>query len=237
MLSLICVLGLAAGNAHNDTYDAEADKKTPHKAWRPIPSGVIHPGSAMNAAYFMYGMIVIIALTLSFLVAVVTIWYVFLLHLYNEKARQEWGLGGHIVASLLTTATVILPMAYVGSLALFPLALGLFLLEVGREIIVSIPDTDEGVNTLPNQIGVEKAARLSRVYTLGWCLIFPIQPLLTLAIGELYLLTGALWGVCLFLAPLYAKEKEKPRVWIKFQVLTKIPMVVFVVALLVEVWL
>jgi hypothetical protein len=185
-------------------------------------------------SYFVYGMIVILGMTLSYGVFVAVVVYVGLLHLYNERARRNWGLYGHVVASLLTTSCVVLPMAYSLNASLYPLALGLFLLETGREIIVSIPDSDEGVKTLVGEIGPGKAAKLSMVYVVGWALVSPLAILTVPRLDGLYLIGSAVWAFGLVVAPLFALQKNKSYQWKIFQMLTKGPMVLFVVLLLLE---
>jgi 4-hydroxybenzoate polyprenyltransferase len=236
ILALISVLGLAAGNTHNDVYDKDADARTPHKAWRPIPSGIIHPHSAMNMSYFLYGLVVMLGLTLSIQVGVLTVAYVGLLHLYNERARQSWGLFGHIVASVLTTSCVVLPMAHAWRWSLYPLALGLFMLETAREIIVSIPDRDEGVKTLVGEVGTDSCRHIAQVWIIGWFLVFPLAVSLTPKLGALYHTAGIVWGVGLFVSLYFANVSDTSKQWKMFQILTKAPMVIFVLALLLEVW-
>jgi len=242
LLGLIVTMGLIAANIENDVVDHQSDKSTPHKADRPIPSGLIRPGEAISTSVIIYGMVLVLAYVLSTYVLVVTLLYLVFVSAYNHYGKRSFGMFGHALAALSSTSCVVLPMVYSHNNSLCFLAIGLFLLETGRELIVVCPDYLENrgrnkCSTVPAQIGIRNTLALSYAYTVPAAIICMLNVGLNPYLGNLYIMAGLLWiGGLLFSPVPYIFEKNTDVIpsWIVFQVSTKLTMGIFIISLILD---
>jgi len=241
-LGLIVTMGLIAANIENDIVDQHSDKQTPHKADRPIPSGLIKPGEAISTSLIIYGMVLVLAFLLSVYVLVATLLYLVFVSSYNHYGKRSFGMFGHALAALSSTSCVVLPMVYSQNHSLIFLAIGLFLLETGRELIVVCPDylENQGRNrcsTVPSQIGIRYTLLLSYVYTVPAAVICMLNVGLNPYLGNLYIMCGLLWIGGLLFSPIpYITEKDRTIVpnWLTFQITTKLTMGIFIMSLILD---
>ncbi len=167
MTCLFAVLLSAGLMVHNDYYDLPSDRVTrPHK---PLPSGIIRPGTAKWVGFGLMAAAVLVALfgrwwdfgELDFVTALMVA-FVFLVGLYYNARGKYTGIWGHVMVAI---GVGLIP--YVGAMpfgdyvSMAPLALGIGVMEVGREIMVCAGDIEgdraAGFCTLPVKIGQRKS--------------------------------------------------------------------------------
>ena len=214
LLTLLGAACLSAGiMIHNDYTDAVSDALT--KPYKPIPSGVISAGAARAVGLALMGLAVIVAAltTLPFLgranwmLAAFTFLLVVMAVYYNHWGKKH-GLWGHTAVAFGVGA-----IPYWGGLAvapndlttLLPLAISIFVMETGREIMVSLSDwrgdAAAGFRTTPIALGLERATKLAGWFYLAYLgLLF--WPFIQGSFGWLYLL-GALGFAAVLLVTWY----------------------------------
>jgi 4-hydroxybenzoate polyprenyltransferase len=242
ILALIVCMGLIAANIENDVVDRETDKLTEHKSDRPIPSGLIRPGEAISSSIILYVFCLVLSYTLSLRVLFVTGFYLVCVSTYNHYGKRSFGMFGHALAALSATSCVVLPMIHSLNWSLCMLAIGLFLLETGRELIVVCPDYLENTgrnrcSTVPSQLGIRNTLILSYAYTVPAIIICMLNLGLNPFLGNIYLIAGVLWAAGLLFTPVpYILESEKNLIpnWLVFQVGTKLTMGIFIICLILE---
>ena len=208
---------LAAGlMVHNDYTDLPSDRvNRPHK---PIPRGAISPPTARYSGIAMMAASIIISFFIGYpngdtwgghfmglnvpcgLLTVV----VFIVGVaYNERGKHM-GIWGHVMVAF---GVGVIP--YWGSLAvepsdpyvMLPLALAIFVMEIGREIMVCagdvVGDREAGFSTLPVRIGRTRSVWVSMLFYLGFLPLYPISYYgwfgLPRVFGTLYLAGGAVF--------------------------------------------
>lgn len=234
---ILCLLAagfLSAGlMVHNDYTDLDSDRvNRPNK---PLPQGIISPEVAKYTGIILMGISVIFGFCTT-LVLQPDAWYLpFGLNipcgiltlivmvegiLYNQSGKYT-GLSGHI---LVAFGVGVIP--YWGALAvkptdllsMFPLALAIGVMEVGREIMVCAGDIKgdikAGYQTTPVRLGRIKSMWVVLPFYLGFIPIFPIPYFgwfgFPKIFGDLYL-----WGAILFEAILLITWIDTYRVAIK----------------------
>lgn len=151
----------SGGNALNDYFDRESDKK--NHSNRPLPSGRLTPQAALIFAILCFLLPILIIPFMQVIPALIVISAAVLLLLYETKLKAQ-GLPGNIVVSLLTGATFLLGAVIAGNW-MFGATLGIlaFLSNLGREISKDIEDMegDTDRQTYPQSVGRQKAAFVS----------------------------------------------------------------------------
>ena len=254
---------LSAGlMTHNDVTDLQSDiVNRPHK---PLPVGSITIKTARIVGIILMVLSILIALfinykddgLLNWKCAILT-FIVVIVGLYYNYYGKHHGIWGHIAVAFGVGA-----IPYWGSFAIFPnelivmapLALAIFIQEIGREIMVNAGDFhgDEkaGFKTLPILIGRKKAMYVAFIFYLLYIPIYPLPAIdyLHLGIpkvfGPLYLFGGTLFGLGLIFTwvltyRIVLKNDEK-KIWKAFELYertgTRLMVIVFQIFLLLEVF-
>ncbi len=234
VLSLFAAGLLSAGlMVHNDYTDLESDRvNRPHK---PLPQGVISPQVARISGIAMMGLAVILAFCTTLILrpsawfvpygvnipcGVLTLIVMFVGISYNRSGKYT-GIWGHIMVAF---GVGVIP--YWGAIAvkptdlisMFPLALAIGVMEIGREIMVCAGDIKgdikAGYRTTPVRLGRLRSILLVLPFYLGFIPIFPISYFgwfeFPIIFGDLYL-----WGAIMFVLILLLTWIDTYRVAIK----------------------
>ena len=218
MTCLMAALLSAGLMVHNDYYDLPSDRVTrPKKA---LPSGAIKASTARDVGFALMALGVVTGLLVRFPATgeldVVTALFaalVFLVGLFYNIRGKHTGLLGHAMVAL---GVGLIP--YMGAVPfrdyadMLPLAAGIAVMEVGREIMVCAGDIEgdraAGFSTLPVRIGQRKSLLVALGFYLASAPLFllyvpPLAGLVpgldTAMFGRLYLV-----GIAAFLAALIA---------------------------------
>ncbi|MAE69431.1 MAG: 4-hydroxybenzoate polyprenyltransferase [Gemmatimonadetes bacterium] len=201
---------------HNDVTDYPSDRvNRPHK---PLPRGAIgHQSAKWTGIVFMCAAVAVASIhhapggglewnpVMSALTAAIVASGIF----YNDHGKMH-GLLGHAIVAFgvgaipLWGALKLYPAAGSGIL---PLACAIFVMEIGREIMVCIGDMpgdiEAGFRTLPIRQGRDRAMRFVLLYYAGYLLLLPIP---FTGIGPLPGLFGPVYlaGAIVFAAVLLA---------------------------------
>ncbi|MCK4823605.1 UbiA family prenyltransferase, partial [bacterium] len=171
---------------HNDVTDLESDKvNRPHK---PLSAGVIKVKTAFITGLVLMFLSIIIALlinikdegAINWSCGILTLILVMMGLYYNHYGKYH-GIFGNIAVAFGVGS-----IPYWGAIAvapnypvlMFPLALAIFVQEIGREIMVTAGDFEgdrkAGFKTLPVKIGRKKAMYVALLFYL---LFIPLYPL------------------------------------------------------------
>ncbi len=257
--ALTCVFAalLSAGlMVHNDYYDLPSDRVTrPHK---PLPSGAIRPETARAVGFVLMALAVLVGLLVRWpeereldVPTAVVVAVVFLVGLYYNAKGKYTGLAGHAMVAL---GVGLIP--YVGAVpfgdyvSMAPLAAGVGIMEVGREIMVCAGDIEgdraAGFSTVPVRLGRKR----SLLVVLGFYgaavpffyLYHPLLAGLVPGLGEdifgpLYLVGAGVFMAALFV--LWGLVWRKP-VWDSFEAYirtgSRLVIFLFQLLLLAEAW-
>jgi geranylgeranylglycerol-phosphate geranylgeranyltransferase len=273
---ILTILGaglLSAGlMVHNDFTDLESDRvNRPHK---PIPRGIISPETAKYTGIGMMVVSIIVGFfinifewgngfsnsdlytpfglnlpcgILTFVVVVVGIFY--------NKDGKYTGLTGHV---LVAFGVGVIP--YWGAIAveptdlvsMLPLALSIFVMEIGREIMVCAGDIkgdiEAGYKTTPIKMGRLNSIYFVLIFYLGFLPIYPISYFgwfgFPKIFGEIYLAGATLFAAILFLTWAdtlrVAKKGDDDLTWQAFErnirTGTRVGVIFFQVILFIEVF-
>ena len=217
MTCLFAALLSAGLMVHNDYYDLPSDRVTrPNK---PLPMGVIQPGTAKWTGFGLMAAAVLVALFDRWwdfgeldVPTAVTVALVFLVGLYYNARGKYTGLAGHVMVAI---GVGLIP--YVGAMpfgdyvSMAPLAAGVGVMEVGREIMVCAGDIEgdraAGFRTLPVRVGQRRSLLVALAFYIASVPLFylyvpelaqDVPGLATDVFGTAYLT-----GVTLFLASLF----------------------------------
>ena len=167
MTCLMAALLSAGLMVHNDYYDLPSDRVTrPKKA---LPSGAIKASTARDVGFALMALGVVTGLLVRFpatgeldIITALFAALVFLVGLYYNTRGKHTGLLGHAMVAL---GVGLIP--YMGAVPfrdyadMLPLAAGIAVMEVGREIMVCAGDIEgdraAGFSTLPVRIGQRKS--------------------------------------------------------------------------------
>ena len=171
---------------HNDVTDLKSDKvNRPHK---PLPMGSIKVKTAQITGLALMILTIFIALLvnikdngpLNWKCGILTLSIVAVGVCYNHYGKYH-GIFGHIAVSYGVGA-----IPFWGAIAIapqylflmFPLALAIFIQEIGREIMVNAGDFNgdlkAGYKTLPVLLGRKKAMYVALIFYLAFIPIYPI---------------------------------------------------------------
>jgi 4-hydroxybenzoate polyprenyltransferase len=233
MTCLFAALLSAGLMVHNDYYDLPSDRVTrPHK---PLPSGVIRPETAKWTGFGLMAAAVLVALvgrwwdfTEVDVPTAVMVAVIFLVGLYYNARGKYTGLLGHaLVAFGVGMIPYVGAMPFLDYLSMAPLALGIGVMEVGREIMVCAGDVEgdraAGFSTLPVRMGRRRSllvalafyvASVPFFYLYSPVLADLVHPEWGTVFGPLYLVGVGLFLITLLL--LWAMVWRNP-VWDSFE--------------------
>ncbi|MCC6015770.1 MAG: geranylgeranylglycerol-phosphate geranylgeranyltransferase [Desulfurococcaceae archaeon] len=237
ILSVFTIGG--SSNIINDYFDAPIDSI--NKPWRPIPSGIIKPKSALAASIIMGLTGIAIAFNISFLAGLLASVAFTLSYLYSYKLKKVLLVGNIVVAFLAALSIVYggtvfgINNARISDVAIA--SLFAFLLNLGREFLKGIEDVvgdkKYGIQTIATCFGV-KIAYMSSVVIFSILIMLSIVPYLMLRYS-IYYLVIALVGVDLtVLISLIISSTLNPRDALKATRILKIAVFVGISAFLVE---
>jgi len=271
VLTLAGAALLAAGlMVHNDYTDLESDRV--NRPQKPIPGGLIAPKTAKWIGIILMGGSVIIGFTTTLagpgdnstsltplglnlpcglLTAVIVIAGIF----YNSRGKYH-GIWGHVIVAFgvasipLWGAWALRPYHAYDLKMMLPLALSIFLMEIGREIMVCIGDIHgdrrAGFRTTPVRQGREMSMYLVLLF---YTLFIPVYPIPYLGLFGFPRVFGTAYivGASLFILILYATwfnvwralgRGGEDRIWHSFELNirtgTRLGVVLFQVLLFVE---
>ncbi len=217
VISLVTSGLLAAGlMVHNDYTDLESDRV--NRPLKPLPAGVITPETARVTGIILMGLAVVLSfgttlvlkpsafylpLGINLPCGLLTLMVMLVGILYNRSGKYT-GLLGHVMVAFGVGA-----IPYWGAIAvrptdlisMFPLALAISVMEVGREIMVCAGDikgdTKAGYRTTPVRLGRLRSMHVVMVFYIVSIPIFFIPyfgwKAFPKIFGELYL-----WGAIIF---------------------------------------
>jgi geranylgeranylglycerol-phosphate geranylgeranyltransferase len=198
-----------AGNAVNDYYDKEVDKKNAPK--RPIPSGLVSARGAFFLALSLFGIGIVMSFFINHYCLALASFNSLLLFFYARDLKGTIFIG-NVAVSYLTASTFIYgALVLVNPLTTMFLALLAFLANVGREIIGDIEDIEgdrkAGLKTLAIKIGRKKSWWYGTVYILTAVVLSPIPYLMGL-LGAYYLMT-VLLADAVFVESILTRDARK----------------------------
>ena len=214
----LLVLGagfLGAGlMVHNDVTDLPSDRI--NKPYKLLPRKVISPRAASRAGIGMMLAAVIFSSIhvlpgewrVNWLCGLLTLSIFLVGILYNHRGKSM-GILGHVFVAYgvgaipFWGAVKLFPSAW---RYMFPLAFSIFIMEIGREIVVCVQDYDgdrkAGFHTLPVRVGQKKAMYAVLPFYVAYLLCFPVAHIGWLGFpkifSELYMWGASLFGVMLF---------------------------------------
>lgn len=155
---------LAAGlMVHNDYYDLPSDRVT--RPGKPLPAGAIRPETAKWTGFGLMAAAVLVALMGRWwdfeeldLPTALMVAFVFLVGLYYNARGKHTGLAGHAMVAIgVGLIPYVGAMPFADYVSMAPLAAGIGVMEVGREIMVCAGDIEgdraAGFKTLPVRLG------------------------------------------------------------------------------------
>ncbi len=254
---------LASGlMVHNDVTDLKSDKiNRPHK---PLPSGIIGVKTAYIVGLALMILSIIVASSVNIKDQGVLNWncgifttILVAIGVYYNHYGKYHGVFGHVAVAFGVGA-----IPYWGSIAAFsdklllmlPLALAVFVQEIGREIMVCAGDYQgdlkSGFKTTPVRIGRKRSMYVALFFYLIYIPIFPLPAFDWLGIGvpqvfgTVYLIGGSLFGIALLLtwALTYrvVLQNDEKKIWTAFERYertgTRVMVIVFQLFLLLEVF-
>ncbi len=194
-----------AGNVINDYFDVKIDSI--NRPERPIPSGRVKLKEALYFSYILFGLGILLAISINLICGFIALLNSLLLILYAKTLKGTPFLGnlsiGYLTgSSFLFGASV---FGFEGLEALFLLFLLAALAITAREIVKDIEDMEgdkmEGADTLPLRIGAKKASYLAVLIGFLAMFLSPLPYLMSvLGVRYLYLVLLADLG---FLAAIY----------------------------------
>jgi geranylgeranylglycerol-phosphate geranylgeranyltransferase len=228
---ILTILGaglLSAGlMVHNDFTDLESDKvNRPHK---PIPRGIISPETAKFTGIALMLLSIIVGFFINIFewengvsngdyftpfglnlpCGILTLVVVVVGIIYNKDGKHA-GLTGHVMVAF---GVGVIP--YWGSIAvqptdlvsMLPLTLSIFVMEIGREIMVCAGDIkgdiEAGYKTTPIKMGRLNSMYFVLIFYLGFLPLYPISYFgwfgFPKVFGEIYLVGATIFAAVLFL--------------------------------------
>lgn len=170
---------------HNDYTDLASDKI--NRPWKPVPSGAISPKTAKwTGLGMMFGGTLLAFFidfhngNINFSAGFVALSLTIVGIVYNH-----WGKGWSIWGNVFVAYGVAIIPFYGGVamepmdgiIAMAPLTIAIFIMEIGREIIVCAEDVEgdikAGFNTFPVQIGAKRSMYVAVLFYIGYTIIYP----------------------------------------------------------------
>jgi geranylgeranylglycerol-phosphate geranylgeranyltransferase len=166
----IVALITAAGNVINDYFDAGIDAI--NRPERPIPSGIISPGSARSFASLLFLAGILLCFFTNAACIAIALFNSVLLVGYAAKLKRI-PLIGNFAVSYLSASIFLFGGAFSGVGGLFqnlPLSLITFLAMAARELLKDAEDVEGdsagGARTLPLHIGIRTTGRVAFSFAL-----------------------------------------------------------------------
>lgn len=154
-VALIAVLTISATIMWNDVLDLEEDRI--NRPERPLPRGELETHHVTGAAFIFFILAIMISAPLGFFGTAATFGIIMLCIFYNMMGKERH-IYGNISVATCTAAVLWYPMVITGVYNLWPLAIGIFLIELSRELMITCQDVGgdwvSGRTTLPVKIGV-----------------------------------------------------------------------------------
>lgn len=203
LVPMIAALIAAGLMVDNDVWDLPSDRIRRNR--KPLCTGAITSRAARVVGYVLMSL----AFGLAFFLAWPALLYVFsvlALGAWYNRSGKRWHIYGHAATAYGVGGIILFPALASGEYWLWPLFLGIFLQEVGREIMVSIGDIQgdraAGWTTLPVLVGRGKAHTYAGVfYALG-------IPVFVLGfVAPIYSIGAVLFGAILIIGWLDTREK------------------------------
>jgi geranylgeranylglycerol-phosphate geranylgeranyltransferase len=238
---------------HNDYTDLESDKiNRPNK---PVPSGAISPKAARwSGLGMMFGgtaMAFFIDIhngNINYSAGLVALSLTIIGIVYN-KWGKGWGIWGNIFVAYGVAiipfygAVAIEPLD--GIIKMAPLTLAIFVMEIGREIIVCAEDVEgdikAGFRTFPVRVGQKKSMYYAVAFYVGFVIIYPAPFLLrwdilpSLYYDPVYLIGATIFGIVLFVTwYLTLKQMTEKAFWNYIRIGTRVGVLFFQFILLIS---
>lgn len=264
---------LAAGlMVHNDYTDLPSDRI--NRPQKPIPSGLISPNTAKwSGIILMFASVAaafsttlfskgghsapLTPLSLNLPCGILTLVIVISGIMYNIRGKY-WGIWGHAIVAFgvgaipLWGAWAVRPFSWYDLKIMLPLALAIFFMEIGREIMVCIGDMrgdrEAGFRTTPVRRGREFSMYLVLFF---YTLFIPLYPISFRGLFGFPEVFGKFYfvGATVFLLILYStwinvmyavRNKDEAEIWHAFELNirtgTRVGVVLFQVLLFAEVF-
>ena len=229
---LVAFLFGIAGNAVNDYFDYENDKINHPE--RPVPSGELKPGQALNFSIVFFTVSFLLALFLSSIagygVLLIVVIALASQIAYEMRFKHEKIVGNMIIGTQTALAFIFGGVIVGKTLITGIIAMAVFLSIAGREIVKDIEDVkgDRGRNTLPKRIGVRRAGIVAALLIILAVLISPIPYYPLGQFGWQYLAVVSIADI-LFIGsiPVIFRDAKRARRMLKFAML--IAIVAFIV--------
>jgi len=181
---LVVILFTAAGNALNDYYDRETDKRAHPE--RPIPSGKLTPHEVVYSSVALFTLAFITSVAVTILSVAIVATSIVVILAYELRLKAE-GIVGNLAIAWLTGALFLFGGAAVDRLNIaWILAALAFLATLGREITKDIQDIEgdrASRRTLPMRIGERRASYVAAASFFAAVVLSPlpyIQDLLSI---------------------------------------------------------
>jgi geranylgeranylglycerol-phosphate geranylgeranyltransferase len=231
---------------HNDYTDLESDKvNRPHK---PVPSGAISPKPARYSGLGMMFVGTVMAFFINYSAGLVALSLTIIGIVYN-KWGKGWGIWGNIFVAYGVAiipfygAVAIEPID--GILMMAPLTIAIFVMEIGREIIVCAEDVEgdikAGFKTFPVRVGQKRSMYYAVMFYVGYAVIYPAPFLLRwnilpgLYYDPIYLSGATIFGLVLFVTwYLTLKEMTEKAFWNYIRTGTRVGVLFFQFILLIS---
>jgi geranylgeranylglycerol-phosphate geranylgeranyltransferase len=247
---------------HNDVTDLKSDEV--NRPYKPLPSGIIKTKTAYATGTLLMILSVIIALVinikdgggLNYRCGFLTLVIVIIGMYYNHYGKYH-GIFGNIAVAIGVGA-----IPYWGSASVFPsylflmlpLAIAIFVQEIGREIMVNAGDYNgdlkAGFRTLPVKIGRKHSMYVALLFYLAFIPIYPLPAFdwaglgIPRLFGSVYLIGGGAFAISLILTWILTYrvvlQNDEKKTWIAFERYertgTRVMVIVFQLILLLEVF-
>lgn len=240
---------------HNDYTDLASDKI--NRPWKPVPSGAISPKTAKWSGLGMMFIGTIMAFfidihngNINFSAGLVVLSLTIVGIVYNNWGKG-WGIWGHI---LVAYGVAIIPFyggvavePIDGIIAMAPLTISIFVMEIGREILVGTEDLEgdvkAGFKTVAIQIGAKRSMSLAVIFYIGYALLYPAPYLLrwdilpSLYYDPIYLIGATAFAALLFITWfLTLREMTEKAFWNYIRTGTRVGVIFFQFILLASVF-
>lgn len=165
----VAALITAGGNVVNDYFDIEIDRI--NKPTRILPSGKLSKNFAAWYCIVLFGVALLISLTLGKVMAAFATLMIFLSLIYSSKLKKSFLLG-NLVIGIMTAATFYYGSAAAGHLlsAWSPPAI-VFIFMVGREVLKTAEDYDGDLKVNARTVAINWGKKTSSLLFSGLMVI------------------------------------------------------------------
>jgi geranylgeranylglycerol-phosphate geranylgeranyltransferase len=247
---------------HNDVPDLESDRI--NRPYKPLPSGLIQVRTAFTIGFTLMFLSIVLSLfinigkdgTLNWNCALLTTLLVIIGLYYNYRGKYH-GIFGHMAVAFAVGA---IPLW--GGIAAFPdqpflmlpLAVAIFTLEVGREIMVCagdyLGDLKAGWKTTPVKLGRKRSMYVALLFYLLFIPLFPLPAYdwtglgIPQVFGAVYLIGGVMLACSLLVTWILTYRavltNDEKKIWNAFEKYertgTRLLIIIFQIFLLIEVF-